>query len=107
MSAPVKNTCPDIDKAIEYIQKAMKAAKEGRREFPAADIEFYDIYSYLDGCEHLLNDLRKANSALRDWGYELEKAVKKQEVQLSGLEAQIENLKEQSIYARNETSQAI
>lgn len=96
MSAPVKNTCPDIDNLIEYIKKAMKVAKDSRKEFPEADTEFYDIYSYLDGCEDMLNDLRKANSALRDWGYEMEKEVKEQQKSNNALEAELEYLQQQS-----------
>lgn len=107
MSAPVKNTCPDIDKLIEYIKKAMKIAKDGRNEFPQADVEFYDIYSYLDGCEDMLEDLRKSNSALRNWGYDLEKVVKQHEVQLSDMEGQIENLKEQSSLCQERSTPTI
>lgn len=79
MSAPVKNTCPDIDKVITWIASAMKMAKDGRKAFPEADDLFHDIYYELDGCEGMLEDLRKANSALRDWGYEMEKEVKEKE----------------------------
>lgn len=76
MGAPVKYTCTEIDKIIDYIKKAMKIAKDSSKEFPDADVNFHDIYSYLDGCEDMLEELRKANASLRNWGDEKEKEIK-------------------------------
>lgn len=70
MSAPVQNTCPDIDKAIKLINAAIKSAKDGRKNFPDADDNFYYIISDLGDLEGMLEDLRRDNSKLRDWGYE-------------------------------------
>lgn len=75
MPAPVKNTCPDIDKVIRYIDDAMKIAHNGREEFPEAKNYFRDIYNALDGVEDMLDDLRKDNAALREWGDDLEKEL--------------------------------
>lgn len=86
MGAPVNYTCPEIDKIIEYIKKAMKIANDGKKEFPDANVEFHDIYYYLDGCENMLEDLRKANASLRNWGDELEKHLASQNRQRHAIE---------------------
>lgn len=72
MSAPVKNTCPDIDKCIVQIKEAIKAVMRGRKEYPEAEDYFWDILTNIDDLEGRLEDLRKDNSALRDWGHSLE-----------------------------------
>ena len=75
MSAPVKNTCPDIDKVIRHIDGAIKVAKNGRKLFPDADDCFCDILYELEGLYSMLEDLRKDNSKLRDWGHALEEEL--------------------------------
>lgn len=96
MSAPVKNTCPDIDKVIKWIASAMKMARDGRKEFPEADQIFHDIYYELDGCDGVLEDLRKVNSSLREWGYESEKEAVSLQEEISNLQGELENLQQQS-----------
>ena len=70
---PVKQTCPDINR----LQKTIKEIRDNFASFKDTDNvedflssmqdaswELKDIYSTLE-------ELRNANSALRDWGYEL------------------------------------
>ena len=70
---PVRNTCPAINK----LQKTIKEIKDNFASFKeddnvedfldsmnTASWELQDIYDTLE-------ELRNANSALRDWGYEL------------------------------------
>jgi chromosome segregation ATPase len=92
--SPVKFTCPDIDKVIKWITSAMKMAKDSRKTFPEADDIFHDIYYELEGCDGLLEDLRKANSSLRLWGYELQKEIKEKEEEISTLEGEVEKLQQ-------------
>jgi len=76
MSAPVKHTCPDIDKTIAAIKKAMKYAAYGMKGLNKDDEaygSFREIEYVLDGEENRLEKLRKANDSLRVWGTELEK----------------------------------
>lgn len=94
MGAPVKHTCPDIDKVIKWIVSAMQVAKDGRKTFPEADDLFQDIYDELDGCEGKLEELRRANDTLRNWGYELEKELKEKEERIYTLESEVEELQQ-------------
>ena len=70
---PVRNTCPDINR----LQKTIKEIRDNFTSFKeddnvedfldsmnTASWELRDIYDTLE-------ELRNANSALRDWGYEL------------------------------------
>lgn len=66
----IPHTCPDIDKVIKAIKSAMKSAALGMR---AVDTD-NDAYDYLkdiewelDGLERIMEELRSANSQLRDW----------------------------------------
>lgn len=75
MGAPIKNTCPDIDKAIKWVKGAMKAAKDGMSISENGSKQhdcFYDVDYQLDGVIDMLEDLRNANDALRKWGEGLE-----------------------------------
>lgn len=70
MGAPVKHTCPNIDKAIKHLKNAyieIKDAIEDKQTVNSISFE-------LDTVEEILEDVRSANHALREWGYELEKA---------------------------------
>lgn len=94
MSAPIKHTCPDIDKIVKWIASAMQIAKDGRKAFPDADGLFHDIYYELDGSEDLLEQLRRANDTLRNWGHELEKEVNEKEEAIYTLEGEVEDLQQ-------------
>jgi hypothetical protein len=90
MSAPVKNTCPDIDKAINCVKAAIKAARDGRKEYPEADDCFWDILYNIEDLVGQLEDLRSDNSALRLWGHELDEQLREAAQQIVDLENQLE-----------------
>lgn len=70
---PVKQTCPDINRIQKTINEIINNFESFKQEDVSEDFlssmqdaswELKDIYSTLE-------ELRNANSALRDWGYEL------------------------------------
>jgi DNA repair ATPase RecN len=86
MGAPVKNTCPQIDKAIAKLKEVEKECDYDN--FSLGDCEDEDtlrdhckelresldyIYQLVSDPQSILEDLRDANGSLRDWGEELEK----------------------------------
>lgn len=97
MSAPVRHTCPDIDRCKknlqqvrDYIDSAISNLEYLLRNAPNDfDAVFSSIkddlnttYSFAD-IDGELEELRDANSSLRDWGHELEKECRDLEDQLS------------------------
>ena len=80
MAAPVKNTCPDINRAI----KRLETIKEHMNDM-IKSIEYE-----LSEIEDSLEDLRSDNSALRDWGTENESRVKELEDEVYELESKLE-----------------
>jgi thiamine kinase-like enzyme len=86
MSAPIKYTCPDIDKYIKWIKMALTKPRDlqklnERDLFDAAE----QMANELESCIDYLEDLRKSNGALRDWGEELEKRVEELENEIVSL----------------------
>lgn len=95
MGAPVKNTCPDIDNAIKKIKRALKIASEGRQNYEKGtdwQSDFDAIEDELMCLEGELEDLRSDNSALRDWGHELDEEVEKSATYINELEEKIAKL---------------
>lgn len=85
MPAPIKHTCPDIDRCIKMLKSIASTAKDGMKHTDAAD----DNYQRFKDCEWDIDDiignleeLRKSNHALRQWGEELEENAKSLENQL-------------------------
>jgi len=78
MSAPVKPTCPDIDKIIKCLRSAIKVCQNGEKEFKgeAAFDYFWEVLYEIEDLEDALEKLRSDNSSLRAWGYELEQQLK-------------------------------
>lgn len=70
--APVKNTCPDIDKVIDCVT--------GARD---------NLY----GLERTMEQLRSDNSALRDWGNDEANRVDELESEQEELRNEIDELK--------------
>ena len=67
---PIKHTCPDIDKLIKGQNEIMKLIRNYQK---IDDVdEFKDIISDIENIlwdfEDKLEDLRKSNDTLRDWG---------------------------------------
>lgn len=69
MAAPIKNTCPDIDKYIKSIRYAIIKDKDLKRldENDLADAAS-SMSAELENCIDYLEDMRTANAALREWG---------------------------------------
>lgn len=78
MKAPVGNTCPDIDNCIKWlkvtkasIETAIDTLNYSDLDVPIKVLDALDeAHKYCD-IESELEQLRDANSKLRDWGYEL------------------------------------
>lgn len=71
MSAPVKHTCPDIDKVIRQIRSALKIANGMMKQHERGSDDWHaydDIDTELRNLEWDLEDLRSSNTALREWG---------------------------------------
>lgn len=90
MAAPVKHTCPDIDKAIKCLKSAMDAVKENIEDRQTIRWIEIDIDSAIDHFE----DLRKSNDALRTWGEELTDEIESSANYINELESKIEELEQ-------------
>lgn len=80
MGAPIGNTCPDIDTVITAVKEASKEAKHYNSNLCGSTIDniqdaFGSIEYNLDGIIDIIEELRSANSALRDWGEECEEKI--------------------------------
>ena len=83
MRAPVGNTCPNIDQCIKWLKicrdnidyclYTLDPDSESSSRIESALIEA-KMYCDID---KELEELRDANSALRDWGYELANELEK------------------------------
>lgn len=96
MSAPVKYTCPDIDRikeSISDIVKQMSQTDTAERETLSDWID--TLYSIAGGRRCDLEDLRSANSSLRDWGEDLEKEVEELKDEKYQLELKVESLEQE------------
>lgn len=82
-SAPVRHTCPDIDKCIKWINEAQKSIYWAINQIESIETDA-DVSSIIDELasaanqidfEGVLEQLRNSNSELRDWGTELAKHI--------------------------------
>jgi phage shock protein A len=106
MSAPVRHTCPDIDKVIAAIKSAVKTAENGRKQLGKdsdAEDYLYKIIYDIEDLPHILEDLRNSNSSLRDWGHDLEKTVDELEGKVCDFEKKIEELESELENAKQQT----
>jgi len=80
-NAPIKNTCPIIDDVVSYIDGF-------RREFSndETEVDFKNALSVLE-------DVRRANSTLRDWGNEEYNRAEELEKERDELERENKTLK--------------
>jgi chromosome segregation ATPase len=95
MSAPVKNTCPDIDSVISRVLKALKLANEGIREHEKRSDDWYrydEIDTHLSGIDGDLEDLRNANASLREWGEDLDSQLQSAGEEIAKLEEKAQEL---------------
>ena len=91
MSAPVKHTCPDIDRAIKHLKTALleiKDAIEDRQTFNSIESEIDSAIGYFE-------DLRKSNDELRAWGEDLDKDLNNAADEIYTLEQKVEELQKQ------------
>ena len=72
LDEPCGNTCPGIDGIIANINTAMSIL-EGitQSEEPGTSSDAYDALDCLTGLESDLEELRRNNSDLREWGKSL------------------------------------
>lgn len=98
MSAPVKHTCPDIDKYIKYIKRAIYKDRDLKN---MDEKELYDAASSmsaeLESCIDYLEDLRKSNGELRDWGEGLDKELSNAADEIYNLEQKLEELQQKDV----------
>jgi len=70
---PVKHTCSDIDGAKDVINSICDKLKVGVENITQDDIDnvIYDLerIGIIRNC--ILEELRRSNSSLRDWGHEM------------------------------------
>ena len=101
MGAPIKYTCPDIDKVIGLIKEVEKICNNMSNRDSE---ELQDVWYYLCDIEDMLENLRNSNSALRGWGEEMEETAGKAEAANSILLDKMRNLKGEIIELRDEIS---
>jgi len=103
MSAPVKHTCPDIDKIISQVKSAVKELENAKKLLThekIADADYsidYAIREIEDLCDsgyygrinNPLEELRRSNSSLREWGEELENENEKLSKKIEELETEL------------------
>lgn len=78
MGAPIKHTCPDIDRAIKLADEAIKIAEYAMKHVDKSSDEydwFREIINNIEDIEPILEDLRTANAMLREYGEALEVVV--------------------------------
>lgn len=106
MGAPVGNTCPDIDKVIEAIRASLISVGgidnliincPNETEVDQIRYEVTCIENELYHVEGIMEELREANSKLRDWGEGLEEEVSSLEIDLSTMEEKYTDLIEENL----------
>lgn len=90
MSAPVRHTCPNIDKALKCIKQAWAEIKDAIDEKQTLN----SIECELDMAADILEDLRNDNGSLRLWGHELEDEIKGLNDYVAELETRLEDAKQ-------------
>jgi chromosome segregation ATPase len=78
-NAPVKNTCPIIDDVINYIESFRESFSNEDN-----DIDFHFALGVME-------DIRSANSELRDWGNDLYRELEELEQERNKLIDQLED----------------
>lgn len=85
---PIRHTCPDIDKIIKGLNEVQKTTR-GYDKIDSVD-ELKDIISDIEnilwGFEDKLEELRRSNNTLREWGISEAEEVDKLEDKIYVLE---------------------
>lgn len=93
--APIPNTCPTVNDGIRYIESVMTTLIKHEGE------EFQDAIDECNGAISIFEDLRGANSQLREWGNELYQDKCELEKERDELEAKVSTLEAQVKYLAN------
>lgn len=82
---PILHTCPDIDKLIKGINEIEKINKNYNRIDNAEELKdiISEIENILSNFEEKLEELRRSNDLLRNWGILEAEEVDKLEYKLS------------------------
>jgi uncharacterized coiled-coil DUF342 family protein len=95
MAAPVKITCPEIDKYIKWIKLVMVNDRDLKR---LNEQELFDTASAmnteLQECIGYLESLRSSNDELRKWGEGLTDELEEAANQINNLENELEETKQ-------------
>lgn len=89
MSAPVKHTCPDIDKALKHLKNAWSEIKDLVEDKQSRNSIEYE----LDYVGDILEQLREDNDSLRTWGKEMEEEKESLESLVDDMQVEIDNMK--------------
>jgi hypothetical protein len=90
MSAPIGNTCPDINKIVKKLCAKMREIRQFK-DYDNAELceglldECFDV---MEDAEGAFEDLRKDNDTLRTWGKEMEEEAESLQVAYNELEEQ-------------------
>ena len=96
MGAPIKHTCPDIDKVIKRLNELRVNVNDTIKKIESSlDDMLNEIDGELSHVEDSLEELRSDNSALRDWGYQSEGKVNELEERVSDLKWELDNVKDE------------
>lgn len=93
--APIRNTCPTIDKIIGCLDEIGGEAgyiKDNHEDFNS-EVEY--INRLINKSKDLLEDVRSANSTLRDWGNEEHERANRAEEEAGRNLDEVESLKDE------------
>ncbi len=99
MAAPIKYTCPDIDR---YIKDLKHWCPERRNDiedwFTVEELKelCYNLINSIDDCCNNFEDIRDANDILRTWGTSMEEKFETLQVQYNELEEKYNALLEEN-----------
>jgi len=94
MAAPIKHTCPDIDKITKKLTEQMKWVRKFKDyDDPKSCEDMLDeCFDVMEDADAAFEDLRSSNDVLRQWGEELDKELSNAADQIYELEQKIEEL---------------
>jgi chromosome segregation ATPase len=96
-NAPIKNTCPDIDRVVSAVKSIQKLCKLDGSETSQDYVNIIsDIENEIFGQDGSLEELRDANSQLRDWGNAEHERANESEEEVYSLRKEISDLKDEN-----------
>jgi len=95
MTAPIKNSCPDIDKGITIVEQItfyLNPISKDIKSYSIQDIEdvIDSVISMLPSIEEQFEEARSVNSDLRSW---VEEELEKKEKEIEDLENELEEMR--------------